>query len=753
MNKIFIGLLACGIAFSASAQSKLDLHSRAMLRHEKMQIKKGEKDGLNTNSVISTPIAPNGFVTGMIKLADGATEEQLKNEGVNVHRTRGNIALVSMPINDVERISKLNCIKSIQLSRRHNLKMDKARASIGIDKIHSGTELPQAYTGKGVITGLVDNGVDPNHINFKDADGNSRISHFTHIYVNQAQTGFNIATYPTELLPEFTTDDSTTFHGTHTLGIMSGGYKGIATVAERKSAFQSVVSETENPFYGVAYDADLAVSCPDLADMLIAYGIEGILDYSYNSGKPAVINLSLGSNVGTHDGKSVMGQYLDLAGEEAIICVSAGNEGDLPIALNQTFTAEDKELKTFIQNHTPISGYNNLRYGQVYIYSNDTTEFVIKAVVWNKSRGTVTFEIPIGTNTEGVPVYYASPGYAGEGDLSSTNFNRAFNGYLGIGSMIDEDSQRYYAMIDYFTTDNTQYNAKGNYVLGFIVTGKEGQRIDCFCDGSFTCFNSYEQEGWDNGSCNGTISDMACANNIIVVGSYNTRDEWASLDGRNHGYGGIFVDGAISPFSSYGTLIDGRNLPHICAPGAAIISSSSSAYIDYYSASDADIQAKYAEDGRTNYWHQAVGTSMACPVVSGAMALWLEADPTLTTKEAKEIIMSTALVDSDVTTSVQWGAGKFDAYAGLKEVIRRAGIEKVSIENKKLLVTTSDNNIFNVFIGRESSIDATIYNIAGQPVLRNVTQGDELNIDASELAPGIYVLNVNGQYSQRIIVK
>lgn len=750
MNKIFIGFLACGIALSATAQSKLDLHSRAILRNERVQLQKG---GLHTSSITPTHIVANGYVSGMIKLADGTTSEELKAEGVNVHKTRGNIALVTMPINDVERISALKCVKSIQLSRRHSLKMDKARTAIGVDKIHAGNDLPQAYTGKGVITGLVDNGVDPNHINFKDADGNSRIGHFTHIYINQAQTGFNIATYPTDILPEFTTDDSTTFHGTHTLGIMSGGFKGVSTVAERKSAFQAVVEEKTNPFYGIAYDAELAVSCPDLMDMLIAYGIEGILDHSFNSGKPAVINLSLGSNIGSHDGKSVMGQYLDLAGKEAIICVSAGNEGDLPIALNQTFTAEDKELKTFIAPHTSVSGYNNLRYGQVYIYSNDTTEFVVKAVIWNKTRGTVTFEIPIGTNSNGNPIYYASPGYAAEGDLTSTNFNRAFEGYLGIGSMIDEDSNRYYAMIDYFTVDNYQYNSTGNYILGFIVTGKEGQRIDCFCDGSFTCFNNYAQNDWDNGSCNGSISDMACANNIIVVGSYNTRDEWASIDGKNYGYGGTFVEGAVSPFSSYGTLIDGRNLPHICAPGATIISSSSSAYIDYYNATNADIQAKYIEEGRTNYWHQAIGTSMACPVVSGAIALWLEADPTLTVDEAKEIIASTAIVDSDVTNSVQWGAGKFDAYTGLKEVIRRAGIDKVSVEDKKLMVTTSDNNLFNIFIGNVNEINAIIYNIAGQPVLHSTAQSDELNIDASGLTPGIYILNVNGQHSQRIIVK
>ena len=42
--------------------------------------------------------------------------------------------------------------------------MDVVRKEIGVDKIHQGLDLPQAYTGKGVVTGIVDGGIDPNHI-------------------------------------------------------------------------------------------------------------------------------------------------------------------------------------------------------------------------------------------------------------------------------------------------------------------------------------------------------------------------------------------------------------------------------------------------------------------------------------------------------------------------------------------------------------------------------------------------------------
>ncbi len=759
MKKFYLSLLAVGIALSSVAQSKLDLQSRAILRSHKIQQLVPVSNEVRLKAMQNAGI-PSNHITGLIKMAADATAEQLEAEGVNVVRVRGDIALVSMPVSEVARVSTLKAVKKLQLSRKATPKMDLVRKAIGVDKIHSGEDLPQAYTGKGVIAGIVDGGVDPNHINFRNEDGTSRFSHFTHIFIDESSTdGYSVINYSDDVAA-FKTDDESTFHGTHTLGIMAGGYKGKATVAEKVSALEGKVSEIENPFYGVATGADIAASCGDLYDMLIALGIEGILDHAYNVGKPAVVNLSVGSNVGGHDGKTVMSQYLDLVGKEAIVCMAAGNEGSLPVALSQRCTEEDKELKTFIAPLYTFSGYQNLRYGQVYIYSEDDSEFIVKAVIYNKDRGTITFQLPIETNTGGEPIYYsAGEGYVEEGDKSSVNFSRAFNGYLGAGSMIDEDNGRYCALIDFFVSDNTTTNAKGNYILGFVVEGKAGQRIDCYGDAVYTVFDNYDQEGWDEGMTNGSINDMACAQNLVVVGSYNTRDDWASLDGEMYTFAGGYPAGEISDFSSYGTLIDGRNLPHVCAPGATTISSSSTYYIESESVPESALQAKVEETGRKNYWHQQVGTSMATPVVTGAIALWLEADPTLTVDEVKEIIAATAVKDEFVTgytgDPVKWGAGKFNAYAGLKEVIRRAssGISSIAADDSRLMVKSLADGVYNVFLGGVSSIDAVLYDISGQPVLRQSAEADELDLNLSGVAPGVYVLNVNGRHAQRILVK
>ncbi len=744
---------------SMTAQSKLDLQSRSILRNERSAIAKISADP-RTKSIKKTAGAQATHITGFIQLNAGATAESLADEGVTVLRQRGDIAIVAMPIADVERIAELPAVKRVELSRTVQPMMDVVREITGADKIHQGADLPKAYTGQGVVTGIVDGGLDPNHINFKDADGNSRIAYLTHIYTTSTNSqGYKIDEYYTpEKLANFTTDTEESFHGTHTLGIMAGGYKGDLTLARNKNEWQAEVVQAANPYYGMAPNSTIVASCGTLADVFIAYGLEGILDYRYYNNKPAVINLSLGNNSGPHDGSSIICQYLALAAQEAIICIASGNSGDENVVLSKEFTAGDTQTKTFITSLDNVSDYNHLRYGQIYAYSADASEFTIKAVVYNKKRGTTIFELPISENTDGASTYYSSPEYALDGDLSHVNFTKAFNGYIGMGSMIDEDNGRYYVLIDYMVEDNQDTNADGNYVLGFVVEGAEGQRVDCYCDGAYSQYSSLDIAGWDTGSADGSVSNMATANNVIVVGSYNSRQQWPSLDGHQYSFQGVYPVGKISGFSSWGTLADGRQLPHVCAPGTTVISSSSMYYCEdpNYPMTNSEFQAKLVESNRNNYWHQSFGTSMASPVVAGGIALWLEADPTLTVDDVKDIINATAVKDDEVLAgnAVQWGAGKFDAYAGLKEVIRRSvGVATLDADrNSRLMLSSTDGRHFTAFVGGQQKIDAAVYSIGGQLVLHAAAAGDEIGIDASSLAPGCYIIKVNNQ-SQKFIVK
>jgi len=773
MKKLYLLVSFFCATLAISAQSKLDLLSRARLRNQKLELKQSETGKYNANvrKIKSVMGVPSSHTLGIIKLAEGATEEDLKAEGVNVLRCRYGFAFVSMPVGDVERIASLKGVRRLQLARPVKQNMKYARAATGVDKIHQGLGLPQAYTGKGVVCGIVDGGLDANHINFRNENGSSRIGFLAHLKANQYATSIDDAViekfYNRDEISDFTTDDNTTYHGTHTLGIMAGGYRGLSTVANAGDNGRATLDEEANPYYGVAYEADIAAACGDLMDLIIAYGVDYILQYAEYEKKPCVINLSLGSNSGAHDGKGVINQFFDLMAKEcnAIICVSAGNEGDMKIALNKTFTSTDTELKTFIAGlDTDFGGETGTayaRYGNTLIYSDNDKPFEMQAVVFNKKRGAVAkrFSLTPTEENKGSGKYIVSSSdYAQEAnDIIDNTFGRYFNGYIGIGWDIDQDNNRFYAIIDYMAINNTLTNADGNYEIGFIVKGSEGQRIYSYCDGQYSSLSNAGVEGWDDGMRNGSISDLASGNNILVVGSYNTSEGWGGLDSYVYKAAADIPTGEITYFSSYGTLIDGRNLPHICAPGASIISSSSSYFVNAGYTDNSALSAKVDEDGRTNYWGWAMGTSMASPHVAGAIALWLEADPTLTLNDIKDIVATTAIKDEAVRKAdpVQAGAGKFDAYGGLKEVLRRAasGLGSITADRNRLVVSPAGERAFNVFLGGATELRTAVYDITGKAVMRKTTRGDEASVDMSSLAKGVYVINVNGCYSQRVVVR
>lgn len=789
MRKFAFTILSLAMATSVFGQSKLDLQSQMML----LQLRNTSIPTYNSRlRTFERAKEVQQNVMAMIEFNGQNALAELEKQGVKVLRVRGNIAIVTLPTADVERISDLKCVRRMELSRPVYQKMDIVRSVTGIDKIHQGINLPQAYTGKGVVTGIVDGGIDPNHINFLKPDGTTRFGYLSKITATTTtKQGYLYQNYypravldtmqqrdDTYPIEEFATDSYTNFHGTHTLGIMAGGYKGNIVAAKSDDQDVSYNVTVPNLYYGGATESEIVASCGDLRDQFIAFGVDDIINYSKLSGpkrKPCVINLSLGSNVGAHDSTSIMNRFLALCGKEAIICVAAGNEADQPIALTAKFDKADSTVQTFIrpmmegEYKTPSKTYYNLRNGQICAYSNNADEFELQIVVTNAARDNkVAVRIPVATNTNGQPVTYSSGGeYAITGAVVNSTFAKAFNGYISAASIKDQETGRYYVLAQFLTSDNQTTNKDGNYKLGLIIKSKKaGQRVDVYGDAQFVYFDDYDQKDWVKGSRNGSISDMACAANVISVGSYNVRNHWPSLDGYVYGYNkkgqnDDFPAGEISRFSSYGTLADGRNLPDICAPGASVVSSVNTYCVTNPTMgyTNAALQAKFDQGGKTYFWHQSLGTSMATPVVAGAIALWLEANPNLTYKDVVRIIKETAVKDNYVTSTgdpVQWGAGKFDAYAGLKQVLlekNTSGIQGVKTEQKELpILNMTGSRSFTVFLANAKQLNVRAYNLSGQLVQSHVAKGNETNIDASSWEKGVYLIQVNGSPAQRIII-
>lgn len=763
MKKKLVVIAAMAVWGLSYGQS-LDLQSLAKLRRYKV-----EQRSVKSRSDALIP----GEQGAMITLQDGFTVEDLRKEGVDVRSCRANIALCIVETARAEEIASLPCVKAMSLQRRLSTNMDVARADQQVDAIQFNKPeagLSKAYTGRNVIAGIVDQGIDAHHINFRFPDGSPRISYLYWARFNAANTAVVEDHYNYLNLNEFVTDNVAAYHATHTLGILAGSYDGPVQIGTPWA--NPDIPETTNlqeidkcPYYGMAPLADLCVSCGDLQDAFVGFGVEALLNYRYYMQLPMVINMSLGSSQGPHDPNSQMAQFLNAAAQEAIICMSAGNEGDLKIALQKTFTEEDKTLKTFIypysyQYDPEVEGSGFFRNGSVEIWSADATPFEVKAVLYNRSRGyRAAYNMPI--VGENIGTYYTT---GTEFQITETDvvgdptFKKAYSlAYVGVGAKTDEQTGRYYGMVDYYAKNNPETNLEDNYVLGFEVTGNPGQTIYCYGDGLNTWMDSYGVEGFDDGTTDGTISDMAMAENVIVVGSYNTRNTWPCLDGGISRYEGDgFRPGHVSGFSSYGTTIDGRQLPTVCAPGAAIVSSISWPYAEHISESDINYSctARLEEQGRVNLWKQEVGTSMSTPYVAGGIALWLEANPDLTSKDVKEIIAKTAIVDDAVKSDdpKRWGAGKFNVLGGLKEAIRmyESGIRDITVDNDCLILTPQGEGVYNVFLGTAESINVDIFAADGRRLMNLGADADELTVDLSGLPKGIYIIKVNEKYSKKI---
>lgn len=117
-------------------------------------------------------------------LSEGAAcpREQLEELGIALQEEIGQMLVLSVPAEHLTALAGIEGIESVSADRMNDLENNNARVKNGVDEVATlekaaAHHLPQAYTGKGVLVGVIDDGIDYRHAAFRTADGSTRIKY------------------------------------------------------------------------------------------------------------------------------------------------------------------------------------------------------------------------------------------------------------------------------------------------------------------------------------------------------------------------------------------------------------------------------------------------------------------------------------------------------------------------------------------------------------------------------------------------
>ena len=262
-----------------------------------------------------------------------SVEALLGGSGISVVPLLGGYAIVTLPESMLDEYSRRPQIEFIEKPTRLYFEDLFSKEASCITQVQRDEPGNLRLTGRGVLIGIVDSGVDYRHPAFLTADGKSRILRLWDQSIpGNPPEGYATGTeYTNEEINEalslsvqggrrLVPSEDVSGHGTAVLGVAAGSDFSRGAVKR-----------------GVAYESDLLVvkmgiprqdSFPRTTELM--QGVDYLVRQAIRLGRSIAINLSFGNNYGSHRGDSLLETYLDnVSGMgKNVICVGMGNNGN-----------------------------------------------------------------------------------------------------------------------------------------------------------------------------------------------------------------------------------------------------------------------------------------------------------------------------------------------------------------------------------------------------------------------------------------
>jgi subtilisin family serine protease len=611
---------------------------------------------------------------GLLVEGDAAKIEELaKLFGGTFKYNYGTISSVEIPTEsvlkfvankEIEHVENMSAI-GVQL-------MDTSRINANIDSAHNGyAPLLQAYSGKGVIVGIIDGGIYFQQPDFKNPDGTTRIRYIWDqpaasptakpqpYNYGQEWSWIDINANKCTHIPPYLSSEFG--HGTCVAGIAAGNGRSLTydTLRYRGVAYESEIIAVRVPLGGT--------SSSFLAR--IADAVDYIFKKADALGKPCVINTSVGTYWGSHDGRDLTSRIIDSLLEQKkgrSLVAAAGNAG------NVKFHARHEVNGDSAVTYFKYNAANAATYFEFWADTADlnNAEFVIGAV------SAKTGSLVDTAQTEKLNVL--------------RNFNIGVD-RLTRNLYVDNGNQLL-GTIEAFVTPEKG----GVYYVEVYITPVD---VNPLLYWKFQTFGTAKLDFWAtaNSSILGTsdmldvlpnliiksdyrfpdslstmVSSWQNSNSVISVANYDNRSGYFDIDSvyRDMKLLDGDVPGKQHKSSSFGPTRDNRLKPDISAPGSTTITTGDlrlingttgyPGYVGNANRFKVALGGKHIRNG---------GTSMASPVVAGIAALYLEKRPTARWDEIKTAIVNTAKRDSFTTASANYayGNGKVNGFRALLE--------------------------------------------------------------------------------------